>query len=916
MLYGRRRDRALIAALCADARKGHSGVLLIRGEAGVGKSSLLQEAADRAGDLYLLQVTGVESEVELAYAALQHLLQPILDRLGRLPPPQADALRVAFGLAESKPNRFLAQLATLGLLAEIAREQPALCLIDDAQWLDRPSADALLFAARRLRDERIVVLLAACDSDPHQLHAPGLPEVHLAGLDAQAGRQLLQERVGGIAPHVCDWLIRQAGGNPLALLELPASLTGEQLAGREPLPERPTLSIRLQRTFLRRLRGVPEATRTLLLVAAAEDTGELATVLAACEAVGVDPRALEPAERADLLRITGQELRFRHPLVRSAVYQSATFAARQAAHRALAQVLDGERHVDRRAWHLAAAGTGLDESVASALEESAGRARRRGGAAVAAVALERAAALTPDAVPRARRLVAAAENVWEAGRPQQAKMLLDQVAPLATHSSVRAGIARVCGAVELGAGTPAVACALLVDGAEPILGTEPRKAAEMLVLATRGALNANALERIVDRIGPAMLRLPGQDGARLRPIAESLIRFARGHLTPASDAGGRPPAPVAIRVTSDDDPRLQLWPAILIAELVEGDVAAYELCARTVAIHRADGKVSSLALALANLAAAEVALGRWSAAIDTATKGLRLARETGQKATAGEFLVTLASIATLRGRAEDARLLADQALACAIPRRIAMVAAAASWIVAKLDLAAGRPAAALDRLLALMTRNHPTTHAVIARLATSDLVEAAARANSLAGVKTFTTRLEQWARWDGRPWAWVVTHRCRALASGGKEAEGHFQAALAVDGIGERPFELARTELLYGEWLRRRRRRADARTHLRAAVELFERLGAAPWTERARSELRASGETARNRTLGAFFQLTPQELRIARLAGRGLTNREIAAQLFLSPHTVGYHLHKIFSKLGIASRGDLRELDLGDGVTP
>jgi DNA-binding CsgD family transcriptional regulator len=915
MLYGRREDRALIAALCAGAREGRSGALVVCGEAGVGKTALLQDAAEQARDLYVLRGAGVEAEVELAFAALHQLLRPVLDRLEYLPGPQASALRGAFGLAETRSSPLLVELATLGLLAEVAKDQPLLCLLDDAQWLDQASADALAFVARRLRAAPIVLLLASRDGDVRQLDAPGLPQLRLTGLDPQAAGRLLEERTDSIAADVRDRLIAQTEGNPLALLKLSATLSRAQLTGREPLPDRPVLSTRLQQAFLRQVRRLPAATRTLLLVAAAEDAGELATVLTAGQALGVGPDALEPAERSGVVQVGNLELRFRHRLIRSAIYHSVTSTSRRAVHRALAEVLAGEQHADRRAWHLAAAAVGPDERVAAALEDSARRARRRGEPAVAAAALERAAVLTPEMHACGRRLVAAARDAWEAGHSERAQALLELAAPLATDSAARAGIAHVRGAIELGAGTPSVACTTLVQGAELILRTAPEQAAQMLVLATRAAVSASKLERIVDEIGPAILRLPGQDGARLRPLADSLIRVARGHLTKIPDAiEAGPPRASATWVASDEDPRLWPWPTLVVAELAGNDLAAYQLCARSVAIHRAAGTVGILTLALANLAHAEVALGRWSAAIDTATEGLRLAEETGQHATAAQLLATLAHVAALQGRADAARRLADEARARALPRRIALVAASASWTVAVLDLATGRPLAAFDRLLSLMTHQHPITHAVIARLAAADLIEAAARTDSLPGMEAFTVRLGQWARWDRRPLPRVLEHRSRALVSKGERAERHYQAALAVDGIGDLPFELARTELLYGEWLRRMRRQADARTHLSAAMELLERLGAVFWLERARSELRASGKRPRRRNFSELFQLTPQELHVAQLAARGLTNQEIAARLVLSPHTVRDHLHKIFRKLEIVSRADLRELDLEGGV--
>jgi DNA-binding CsgD family transcriptional regulator len=670
-------------------------------------------------------------------------------------------------------------------------------------------------------------------------------------------------------------------------------------------------------------------------VGGAEDSGELATVLAAGKALGLAPETLEPAERAGLVHIAGQDelvqvinpelelhrpqrLRFCHPLVSSAIYQSATFTARQAAHRALAEVLLGEERADRRAWHLAAAAIGPDDEAAGALEDSADRARRRGGPATAAAALERAAALTRETAPRARRLVAAAEYLWEAGRGQWAQTLLDEAEPIAAGATVRAGIAHVRGAIELCAGTPALACTLLVEGAELVLQSDPARATEMLVLATWGALAAGQLDRIVDHIGPAMRRLPGQEDRRIGLVADTLMAFrlapeprAASEDQPGGD-GKRPTTAAAW-----PHPAFTwMWPMLVLAEPVRGGVGADQRSARSIMARRVAGTSSGLTVALGNTAMAEASFGRWGEAIETATEGLRLTRETGQEAVAGYFLALLAALAVEQGRAEDGERLADEALAIAIPRRLAVVAALASWTLALLDLTEGRPAAAVERLRALSTRGHPTAHAPVALLATGTLLEAAARADALEGMEPAVARFERWAELDGGAWTLVVAHRCRALLTQGPDAERHYQAALATGGLAEMPLELARSELLYGEWLRRGRRRADARAHLRAALEVFERLGAASWARRAASELRASGETARRRDPTTARELTPQELRIARLAERGLTNRQIADQLFLSSHTISYHLHNIYTKLGVTSRADLRRFRLGGSGSP
>ncbi len=897
-------------ALLAGARAGRSGVLVIRGEAGVGKHALLQDTAEQATDFRLLRGTGVESEIELAFATLHQLLRPVLDRLDRLPGPQANALRGAFGLIDTEPNPFLIELGVLSLLGEVARERPALCIVEDAHRLDQASADTLVFVARRLAAEPVVLLLAARDDDVRQFAEQDLPSLWLGGLDPAAAGQLLEAHAGKLTPEVRDRLVEETGGNALALLELPASLSGEQLAGREPLPERLPLSNRLEQTFLERARRLPERTRTLLLVAAVEGDGELATILAAGRVLAARPEALEPAERSGLIRVSGPQLEFRHPLVRSAVYQGATFIARQAAHRALTQVLEGAQQADRRIWHLAAATLGPDEYVARTLEASAERARRRGSPATAAAALERAAALTPPAGPWAQRMVAAAECLWEAGHGGRARTLLDRIEPQPEDPAVRARMAHVRGAVELASGIPAIACTVLVEGARPILDSDPARATEMLVLATRAALAGNELRTIVEVIAPAVPSLPGHDDARVERVADSLLAARVPQVVSA--AGTQDLHPTA--TTTWPHPSLTwIWPMLAVVEPAGDDSTANLQLAKLVAAGRAAATIGTRTVALANLAIAEFCLGGWPSAVSNATEGLRLARETGQQATTGYFLALLASVAAQQGRAEDCREFAEAALAAATPRRVVVVAAHASWALAQLDLAEGRPAAALERLGALTTPHDPTAYAPIALLATGDLVEAAARAGRLEGMEPFLARFERWAEWDKRTWTLATAARCRALITQGEAAERHYQTALAVEGIGLRPFDLARTELLYGQWLRRARRRADARPHLRAALEIFDQLGAVPWIDQASVELRASGETARKRDPSTLKQLTPQELQIARLAAGGLSNREIAAGLFLSPHTVGYHLHKIYAKLGVASRAGLRRLDLGNG---
>jgi DNA-binding CsgD family transcriptional regulator len=430
----------------------------------------------------------------------------------------------------------------------------------------------------------------------------------------------------------------------------------------------------------------------------------------------------------------------------------------------------------------------------------------------------------------------------------------------------------------------------------------------MLVLAARAALSANQLHRIVDEINPAIRRLPGQRDVRVQRVADSLL--AAG-LVPGPPAATTMDRPLKAAIGWPHPAFTWMWPMLIMAEPTDDD-GADQPNARAVTARRTAGTVSRLTVALGNLALAEAALGLWPDAVANASEGLRLARDTDQPATAAYFLVILAALAASQGQAEDCRQLSNEALATATRLHLVVVAAFASWTLAQLELTDGRPLAALDRMQALATPGHPTAHPAIALLATGTLVEAAARANQLEGLEPDVARFERWARWDRRTWTQLFAHRCRALITHGPAAEQHYRAALAVEGAGELVWEHARSELLYGEWLRRARRRADARGHLHAALGVFERLGATPWADRARSELRASGQTARRRDPSTRQQLTPQERQVARLASQGLSNQQIADQLFVSRHTVGYHLHKVYTKLDITSRAELRDVDLED----
>jgi DNA-binding CsgD family transcriptional regulator len=912
MLHGRRAECDTLERLLADARRSRSGVLVVRGEAGVGKSALLDHAAGRADGMAVLRASGVESEAELPFAALHQLLRPVLGLAARLPGAQAEALGGALGLGppgrEEPEDRFLVSVAVLSLLAEAAEDRPVLGLVDEAQWLDRSSAEALTFAARRLEAEGVALVFAARDGDPRDFPADGLPELRLQGLGPEPAAALLAGVGLDLPAEVVDRLVERTGGNPLALLELPGSLAPDQLAGRAPMDDVLPLTTRLERTFGDRVRRLPEAARTLLLVAAAETTGDPAVVLRAGDRLGVGASALEEAESAGLVRTGGGRLTFRHPLVRSAAYQTATLAARQAAHRALAEVLGGEDAADQRAWHLSSATVGPDQRAADALEQTADRARRRGGHAAAAAALERAAGLSGDDAERGRRLAAAAEAAWLAGQGDRAAALLDRAEPLAADLRGQVTVAHLRGSIEASRGVALDAAAMLVAASELAAPVDSSRALQMLVEASEIASYAGDVTPTAE-LGRRAAALPVVDkvGEFLSDLLQGMGRVAEG-----DGPGGAALLRQAIaKAGSFDDPRRLLWAGVA-AFFVGEDGTGDALFARAVARARRQGAVGLLPRALEYLAPVELVAGRYDAAAATASEGLRLASDTGDDTSACRHLATLAHLAALRGEEDTCRGRAAEALDRAAARGLGLPATLAGAALALLELGLNRPAEALGRLQRLLVAGPGAGSPFFSVYTVPDLVEAAVRAGQPDAATAPLAAFEQLATMAGTRELLAQLARCQGLVGPDEAAAGHFEEALALhDGQG-RPFELARTELAYGEALRRARRRGQARAHLRSALETFQRLGAIPWAERAGAELRATGERARRRDPGALRQLTPQELQIVRLVGEGGTNREIGAQLFLSHRTIDYHLHNVFVKLGVSSRAELIRLQLAD----
>jgi DNA-binding NarL/FixJ family response regulator/tetratricopeptide (TPR) repeat protein len=915
MLHGRAVECAVVQDLLDDARAGRSAVLVVRGDAGVGKSALLEYAAERADGMRVLRGFGVDSEAELAFAGLHQIMRPGLDYIDALPTPQAEALASAFGIVPgARADRFLISVAVLSVLSELAEERPVLCLVDDAQWLDQPSADALVFAARRLESDGVAMLFAAREEEPRSFHAPGLDDLHLGALDDKAARELLEKHLEvAVAPDVRDKLVVAARGVPLVLLELPSLLTEEQLVGEVSLPDPLPLSTDLRQAFLERVRRLPEATQTLLLLAAADTADDLGTVMRAAALLGIDESAVDAAVAASLVRVVGQRVEFHHPLVRSAVYDASGFTERRQVHHALAEVLEHEREPDRRAWHLAAAVVGHDAAIAAELEGVADRARLRSGYATASRALERSAELSEDDDSRAVRLVRAADDAWLAGTPDRALALLDAAAAGESPGRLRADIVHLRGTIELRCGMPAKALRILAAGAEEVAAIDTGKAIDMLVEAGQSASYAGDVPQIVEmgRRAKSLVERGDLDETFTVDVLVGIGLMLSGETDRAA-----PLLNEAISLAERfEDPR-RLVHAGASAGYLGLERVEHELLSRAVEKARTTGAVSSLPYALEFLAQAEVVAGRYAAATTHASEGLRLARETGQGNSVCHLLALLALTTAIQGLEEECRSYAAEALERSSARGLGFQTALADWALARLDLGMGRPDEALGRLAAIAGAGPGAGHPFVKALAAPDLIEAAVRTERPDGAMAALVRLEQFNHAMSPPWALALAARCRALLSTGATSEHHFEEALRLHAESDRTFDRARTELLYGELLRRTGRRKEGRGHFRAALEAFERLRATPWEERARRELRASGERARVRDPSKIDQLTAQELQVAQFVATGMTNKEIAAQLFLSPRTIDSHLRKIFTKLGISSRAELIRLELETDAPP
>ena len=909
-LLGRHAECDAVAGLLAGARAGRCGVLVVRGEAGIGKTVLLEQARDIAtGSGFTVQsAVGAESETQFAFAGLHQLCAPLLDRAGGLPEPQRDALHVAFGQREgTAPDRFLVGLAILNLLAEVAEEAPLLCLVDDAQWLDQASAQVLAFVARRVAAEQLALVFAVRDHDSGDTDPlTGLPELRLEGLGEADARSLLAAAVRApLADDVRDRIVAESRGNPLALLELPR---GAQLVGGYELPDARSVPLRVEDSFRRRSATLPAETQLLLLVAAAEPTGDAALLWRAADELGIVRGAAGLAEVSGLLEI-GARVRFPHPLVRSAVYRAATPTDQRRVHGALGAVTDPRRDPDRRAWHLAQSALGVDEVVAAELEASAGRARGRGGLSGAAAFLQRAVELTPEPERRARRALEAAQATYEAGAFETALELLTVAAAGPLDALQRARVTLLRAQIAFFVARHSDVPAMLLEAAAALAPLDPALSRETYLLALQTAitiLNDGRSVREVAEAARAAPPPPGPSGP-VDFLLDALVAvITRGFVS------GAPHLRRALEAFRAHDPHAE-------------DVHAGEL-------HRWLVLASSTALAVYDDESLFVLTDRT----------VRLAREAGALATL--YGVLLLQVATLQfsGKLAQAAELAEEQTTItqvlgALPLRHAKVLLAA-WSGDETESAALYAAIvpetadgghATEVTQALMAQavlqnslgNYPAALDAAERVVESDelwyvghalpeVVEAASRADRPERAAAALEQLSARATASGTEWARGLAARSRAVTSTGAEAEEHYREAIQRLGRCRVVVDLARAHLVYGEWLRRAGRRHDARDQLRTAHDLLLDMGAHAFAGRAARELRATGASPRGRTSHRTDELTLQELQVARLVATGATSREVASQLFLSPRTVEAHLRSIFRKLGITSRRQLKELPL------
>lgn len=895
MLIGRDDEQRRIEGLIEDVRARRGGALVVRGEAGVGKTALLDHAADAAIGFRILRATGTPSEAELAFATLHALLHPLTAELESLPGPQADALRGALALGPFAPgDAFATYAGVLGLLAAVAGRQPVLVLLDDAHLVDRSSAQALGFAVRRLRDEPVGILLAIRDGEPSTFDTEGLPELVVTELGDDDARKLLRRLAPATSPEDVARILELARGNPLALLELPTLIVRDELT-IDALRDPPRTSVLLSRAFGRRIEGMSEATRTALAVAAASDDDRLSLLLRACGVLGIEASALDPAEAAGVVRVRGERLEFRHPLVRAAAYSDATPAVRRDAHWALAEALVDRHTEERWAWHRALAAVGPDEVAAGALElvgrQSAGR-----SSSAAARAFEQAARLSVRDADRARRLLEAAQAAEDAGRLEASVALADEAGRLTTNDLEAAEIAYVLGRATARLGEGADAIEILTGAADRVRAIDPERAALMLADAVDVAVDLDPPR--AESLSRAAWELPWPKGGlteQLVTLRTADVHGWRGEAKRAAELWRR-----SSRVVDPEDPaRLRLAGEALFS--AGDDAEAIEVLQRAVDLARRRSALNVLTQGLEFIAQAEARQGHLESALDAASEELDLVAALRQPREELYACGVIAWIEAALGREDDCR--AHAARAVSVGRRLGRPVRTGAAL-GVLELSLGHASAAAAELERRAAESGPRLvgDAIAPQPIVPALVEALVRAGRIPEAGRLVPTFEAVAVASGRPLLLGLARRMQGLVDGSTEQLESSVSMLAA--IGNR-YEQARSELLLGEARRRERQRGAARLALRSAVAGFEGVSAATWAERARSELAATGETARRREPSAIGELTPQERNVARLVATGLSNRQIAEQLFLSPNTIETHLRHIFQKADVTSRTQL-----------
>ncbi|GAA1584994.1 LuxR family transcriptional regulator [Kribbella sancticallisti] len=901
-LRGRRAECARLDRFVAGVRSGQGQVLIVRGEAGIGKTALLEYLAGRAEGCRVVRAAGVESEMELPFAGLHQLCGPMLELRDRLPEPQRDALAVAFGLDFGEPpDRFLIGAAALGLLSETSDRKPLLCVIDDAQWLDQASVQTLTFVSRRLLADSIGVVFAHRDpvTKPDWR---GFPELVVGSLTNQHAGDLLDSVVAGrLDEHVRDRIVAETRGNPLALLELPRGLSAAELAGGFERPDARPLASKIEQSFAGRVQSLPAQTQRLLLTAAADPIGDVPLLLRALMELGVPVNAAAPAEAAGLIEL-GARVRFRHPLVRSATYREAAPADRRAVHQALAKAIDPDRDPDRRAWHRAQAADEPDEDVAAELVASADRAQRRGGVAASAAFLQRAMELTPDPALRASRALTAAQVTLRTGAFETAQKLLVNADEGPANGLQQAMVDLIRAQIAFASGHGPQAAQMLLEVARRFEPLDPDAARDTY-------LDAFAASMFAGRLAPDSTQTDVARAVRAAPrpavprkqdlLLETLaVTYTDGY--PAAV----PLARTALEAFSDEARAEQsdlrwLWLAARTAVDLWDDQRWDVLTARHVRIARELGDLTELPLVLNSRMFLHLFSGEFAAAAALLAEIRTIADATG----IGLAPYGAVGLAVMRGQVDEATPMIVASMEDVKARGEGAGMSFLLWANSVLMLSLGRYG---DALASARAATEDPNDFGVASWTLPELVEAAVRTGRPELAADAIGRLTEMAQASGTDWALGVLVRSKALLATGPAAEEGYQAALERFGQTRVRMELARTHLLYGEWLRREDRRQDARAQLRSAYDILNAAGANAFADRARRELAATGETVAKRAGRATDALTPQEAHIAELAGAGLTNAEIGSQIFLSQHTVEWHLRKVFTKLGITSRRQLR----------